>query len=463
MFIGMTTHYAHADFFDDYVNSEPHFLDILDDSVDNDLVIFNEYLSDELPLRQLDPDIIVALLDALGATEILQNDFFLRTNPLTKRSILDLPLFELAPCKQREPWTVGGFLFFNKTDKYNLTRSSTRMCSYLALASSTLIDSIEAAIDDGNLIAPGNDFTDINVRRVFEIAQDMRVEERNLGLMFYFMRQWKRMQLRLFLPFLYHERNLFLTNEQLDELADEFGSSNEDFREEHSISDRLGFGDTRIELAFNVQEKPSLCLNVGLHTTLPTAFTIAKEFYGTTFPKPGTYPDIDFEELYKALDSLINNGELSRAEQKRASAIVEDFFLGSIDRFAANLIDDELGNHHHFSIGSFVCADVPLTRFCKRNWAHNCTWSNRVSLEYLFPKDEKRFFINKNDPAAFEAHDFTDPMQGAENLAFFEQELINKFYLLALDTNIQPELIFRWTSKLVHTGNPWSGYFGTNL
>jgi hypothetical protein len=157
------------------------------------------------------------------------------------------------------------------------------------------------------------------------------------------------------------------------------------------------------------------------------------------------------------------NHTIDLREKQNVIDIARKFVLGVMDRIAANLIDDPLGNGGHLGTGIFGTSQSPLTCFSTGQWATDWWWHNRMSLEYLWPKTEKRFFINQNDPQSFANRDFTDVSQAAANLLFLQNELINRVYLLALNTMVQPGLIFRWTSSFNYITDCWNGRFGGNL
>lgn len=461
----LISHSLSADFLDDYllgeyINSERHFVDKVDDDAINSVMMeAAESNFQELALLKsqiIDPAIIVDILEAFGIITLLQQNFFLRTNPLVKRSILDSTLMDRIPYSQEDPWKFGSFIFYNRTPRCNLTQSSTRMNSYLALSEESIIQAIEMGLHN-------QDFIKMDPRVIFNIVQDMRVEERNIGFLLYMIRQWERFQLRVYAPLFYHERNFFLTEEQIEDIQAELNlSGDDDFRKEHAISDRFGLGDTRIEAVFTVCEKPTVNCYAGLQATIPTAFTMLSGWQGSTFARPDTYPDVPFNVIWEALISALS-GELTRVQKLRVGAIAEAFFVGAMDRLAANLLDDNLGNHGHLGLGALLYTDMPLYQFSYRNWAQTGSWINRLSLEFLLPNSKKRFFINEHDQASFDSHDFSNPDEGAENLAFIEQEIINKFYLIAFDTYVQPKPIFRWTSMISHGGDGAKLYYGTNL
>lgn len=453
-----------ADFLDDYLfeedlHSERHFIDTMDnDPIASEIISENGYLQELAVLKSqtIDPAIIVDILEAFGVINLLMQDFFLRTNPFVKRSILDSTLMDRIPYHQEDCWKFGSFIFYNRTPNCNFTKSSTRMCSYLALAEESIIQAIEMGLHNADLVK-------FDPRVIFNIVQDMRAEERNIGFLLYFIRQWEKCQLRIYAPLLYHERNFFLTDQQLEDIQAELNLSGDtEFKEKHAISDRFGLGDTRIEAAFTVCEKPTISCYAGPQFTIPTAFTMFSGWQGNTFAKPSTYPDVPFNVIWEALIAAIEQ-TLTRIQKLRVAAIIEEFFVGAMDRLAANLLDDGLGNHGHLGLGAFIYTDMPLYQFSYRNWAQTGSWINRISLEFLLPNSEKRFFINKHDQDTFDSYDFSNPDDGAENLAFIQQEIVNKFYLIAFDTYVQPKPIFRWTSMINHGGGPCKLYYGTNL
>src|SRR5437870_2760607 len=84
-----------ADFLDDYENREPHFLEFLDETPDEQFDLLNDFMPQTSSLRALDPCLIVSILvNVLNAVKILKQDFFLSTNRPARRSLLDMPLFQ---------------------------------------------------------------------------------------------------------------------------------------------------------------------------------------------------------------------------------------------------------------------------------------------------------------------------------------------------------------------------------
>jgi len=429
---------------------------------DDDDPFINEFLDtvgSDLPTRKIDPSDIINLLCEIGAKEILKTDFFLHTNRLNQRSLLDEPLFEPDRCSFASSWVIGAHIFARKKDRSNFTFRSTSINSYLALSEPTLLDRIQNTINLIRNLLNEPQFN-IDINKIFSLFARTAVEERRGGFMFHIMRQWQNKTLRVLFPLYYLESNFSLFNAEQDAIAEEFGALNQqeqdNFKKKHFISDELGLGDTRVELDFDLIEKESFLIRLGTQATIPTAFTWGSGLKGTSFPQPSTFPVFDFNTLFR----LAENPTKESAEI--VFRLLSKFFLDALDRISANLLDTKLGNGGHFGLGIFLRSKVPLNSLIKTSWAQNLTYANRISVEYLFPATQKRFFINKIDQKKFE-RDFFDTSKAQENLTFLEEKFIERIYLRAFDTKIQPGVILRWTSKLCHQGKRWGFNIGTDF
>jgi hypothetical protein len=449
-----------TDLLDDYLNEEST-ADFLDQDFFGDTDPYNEYFPPSTIAKQLPPEIIIQFLLGLNALQILQSDFYIHTNPLNKRSMLDSPLFEFHNFNLEDTWLVQGTAFFNKTHRCNFTAKSDNISSYLALSSPTLIGAIVSLFENVNALIPN--FSDIDVPTVFSLFQRISVEERNLGLMISGIRRWERAYFQIMAPLLYHERNFFLTLDELDDLADQLGESEPDFQQKHVVSDKFGLGDTRLEFGVTLVEKPAIECIVGFEATIPTAFVMAKNFYGSSFPALDSYPNIDWNILYNALEGYLNN-TITLREQNEVIALTRYFLLGTIDRLAANILDDPLGNGGHLGTGIFIYTQSPIDCLLNHTgWDGHLWWHNRASIEYLWSKKQNRSYIHQNNPQDFADRNFNDTDMAAENLIFLQNEIIYRTNLLALKTNVLPGPILRWTSSFDYDGISWSSRFGANL
>ncbi|MDP3889122.1 MAG: hypothetical protein Q8Q25_01095, partial [bacterium] len=283
---------------DSSLEDKGRFIDIFDD---NDPFL-DEFLSTPATqTRQLDPQNIIQFLNNLSAITLLQENFFLRTNPFNKQSLLDMPVLGHEQCIGCDNRIFGFDLFYNQTSRCNFTPDSTKLSSYVALQEGSLIDKIQKIVDQlsPDPLAPAYN---IDIQKVFNLFENMTVQERRFGSMLFWIQKWKNSIGHFRIPLYYLERNFYLSNDEQEAVEAEFGALEPEeqkrFQKAHFISDKFGFGDARIELETSVFERPAFQVNTGVQTTLPTAFIIAKSMMGSTFPRPSTFPSIDFDEIF---------------------------------------------------------------------------------------------------------------------------------------------------------------------
>jgi len=412
----------------------------------------------------LDDSNIIDFLVSAGVIPILEEDFYLRTNNLNTRSLLDLPTFEpLCCCETGNKWAVGFNTFFNQTTRMFYSSDSDKLSSYLALCEETVLEKIENALKPFIPDLRDKDF-DVDFREVFRIFSNMAMQQRRLGFMIHGERLIKNWHIRFLFPLYYQELNYFLTPCEEKEIAREFGATTQeqqdDFDDTHFISDKFGFGDTRIEIDKKWLKGDGYVVRGGLMSTLPTAFALKNGLRGRHFKKTSCQPPAT---IIKDLICLAFDPNLTEAE-KLAVALEElsVFGLGALDRLSAALIEKPLGNEGHFGLGLLLRTKHKACYWSQAEWADNATWCNRVSAEYLFPAQNKRFFIPKNNKDEFDRRDFTNADQATDNLNFLEQTLVNRLYPVALPVTVRPGMIFRWDSRLCYQGKLWGGTFGTD-
>lgn len=453
------------------------FLDVFDDF---DL-FQDDYFGDMLDsseanlVTRLAPQDVIDIIK-LGAGEdmaLLQQNFFLRTNDLNLRNILDMPVFEPQTLYPPTKWTVGGQLFWNKTGKSNFTKDETGLAFYLALTQPNFLDVIE------NQLRPLFEDFDLNIdiEKILSLFKNMTVEDRRLGAMFHAQYFWKRLTLRYWMPLYYHERNLNFPNEaEKQAVFDEFGVTEEDqdeeFQDAHFVSDQLGFGDGRLEVDAIVSQGETFNARLGGMVTLPIAFAFKKGLKGTYFPKTTAIQrlmlsDIDLDAILNGEIDLNNLFDLTEnpdtpEELQAAFNTLTNFLLGSLDHMNATLLDASLGNRH-LGIGGVFRSETKMSMFFNRPWAENIIWLSRGSVEYFFPRTMKRFFDKKINEHEFNKRDFCEAMESFDNLQFIEQELTNRFYPMYLRTRVQPGWMFRWMSRFVFRKNKkWSCFIGSD-
>lgn len=413
----------------------------------------------------LEPEDIIDFLLSTGVIPILEEDFYLHTNNLNTRSLLDLPTFEpLCCCETGPKWSVGFNTFLNQMTRMYYTSTSDKLSSYLALCEETILEKIENALKpfipdlrDRNM--------DADFREIFNIVSNMAMQQRRVGFMIHGERLKKeKWHIRFLFPFYYQELNYYLTPAEEKAIAKEFGadtqSQQKDFDDTHFISDKFGFGDTRIEIDKKLVQGDTCVIRGGIMATLPTAFALKNGIRGRHFDKTSCQPPAT---IMKDLICIAFDPNLTEAQKLEAAlAELRTFGLGALDRLSATLIEKPLGNEGHFGFGPLLRTKYKACYWSDAPWADQATWCNRLSLEYLFPAHNKRFFIPKNNKDEFEQRDFRNTDEAIDNLNFLEQTLVNRLYPIALSTTVRPGIIFRWDSRFCYQGKLWGGTMGTD-
>lgn len=403
------------------------------------------------------------LIEELNALCILQQDLYKRTNELNQRNLLDYALF-LPQKFSRQCWHLGAHVFYNQTSRDNFTRKSTAICSYLAIFNENLLNEIQKRAAELEMPLP------FELSEVVPLFANATVQERRGGTMFHGQRRWGDYRFRFLFPFYYLESNLFLTPEEIDKIQAAFGITDPaddlEFARNNLISDKVGFGDLRLNLDFPFRNTPGISTKLGIQATIPTAFALKKGLYGTTFKKRCRGPILDLCKLFK----LVQDNQIEKATQIAAA-----FADAALQQFNANLIELPMGNGGHFGLGVYMRSKTPLSSVIKRPWAQNITMRSRISAEYLFPRRKDRYFIECDPSARYAAlgldrsiteivDEISDnPAYARAVLAFLESQLTDKVFPFSLSTRVRPGMIFRWMTKYIYeTDLNWGYFVGTD-
>jgi hypothetical protein len=462
------------DIFDSIENFEDHLM--LDDFLDS--VSFDTFAKRAIPVES-----ILGLLQSIGAFQILEQDFYKRTNPFVQRSLLDLPIWEFHECEEPTHWIVGFHIFWNHMDRSVFCCKSTSINSYLDLELETLFTALDELTPQIKALFPNASIIDdilntTNVKNLLTLFENFTVQQRRVGVMLHAWRQWNRAEIRMLLPFYYLERNIFATPEEQNAIEDQFGALDPEtarkFQENHAISDKAGFGDFRFECDYAFYRSDNFTFRVGGLITLPTAFAISKGIKGTDFLTCLKQPTFDLQALFDLIPEDFNIDSITPEQREQAYLMVigdicknkNGFFLGALDRLNALLLESPLGNHRSVGIGLLIRSRTYLSAFLDEfEWAQHISYNNRLSVEYLTPTTYTRFFARRNTPSDFANRDFNseDPIVQQDNLKFIESELVNKFYPFAVQTRVQPGVILRWTSQWCFSGQIWDISIGSDV
>jgi hypothetical protein len=145
-----------------------------------------------------------------------------------------------------------------------------------------------------------------------------------------------------------------------------------------------------------------------------------------------------------------------------------------LDHLSANLLDTQLGNDRHVGVGGLWRSEWPLNALIHTHWTENLFIKSFLSLEYYFAGNEKRFFIDCNKAAQFEAlglnrdtntilENLADPVYAQEVLDFLQAKFVETFYPFVAKTRVRPGLILRWGSKVFYVQEHWGVTLGSDL
>lgn len=389
-------------------------------------------------------DVVVAILASIGLPAILRDhNFYKRTNPINIRSLLDLP--SLQPqfdCS--ENWALSTQLFFNYTGKVYFTENCPFISSYLDF---TNADLIEKLIDS-------REFFPISIPDVLPLFANIKFREYRVGFMFATHKRHKCFEFTAMLPFFYQLHHFFLTDEEIEAIQNNplFRDLNDTtdqgnaycFGQKHLASTKLGFGDLRLITSYNAVHTTCADIWLGAQVTFPTAHALhgkhIQEWFGDTLLFGGRYcksappPPLDLQEILCLLAST------DPQESQAGRDEVVNFFIGALDKLTANVADRSLGQDH-YSIGPVLGYTQHLTP---------CTsWVNTAEIDYLFPKNEPRFFIVQKNPADFN-RDYDDLSMAVTNLAFLTEQITNFFYPTFVDIKVKPGAIIKLSTAVAY-------------
>lgn len=403
--------------------------------------------------RQTDKQDIITLLLDIGFIDLLKEPFFKRTNKLNTRSLLDYPLF----LRFKKPPRCFGFdLFYNATARKFFDKESSNISSYLAVTGKSFIAALENVFTKLKDLLP--DFDPEFFSNLPLLFENFTVEERRLGLMFYGTKHIDKYQVTAMVPWYYLERNHFVDpaqqvviektiadaqkriNGQVPAPESVCNDSLVQFQDLHLISDKFGIGDSRVMIDMPWIERPDWELRIGTYFTIPTAFCMTKGLKGNNLKAPLMRPTINLLDL---INTALNEGDFTEGE-------FYNFLLGALDNLGAMILEEPIGNGGHLGLAVYSRSVTPLRNWINLWFTRHFTWNSFMSIEYLLPKKEQRFFISCNDESEFDTRDFTNSSQTNNNFDFITRKLTERFYPFAYDATVYPGFIFRSTSNFTY-------------
>lgn len=431
--------------------------------------------------RTVTKGFVLQVLNDVGGFALLQENFFLRSNVIRTRSLLDYP-WNLPWRHDRDKKAVFVDLFYNQTSRAFFNNESSNICVYLGITQESFLNTLETVLNNIAELAQAAE-VNLNVNQyldLLDLFSTFTVQERRLGLMLGGKRQVNCWHITALVPWYYLERNHFVNpeiQEELQELtSDIFGKPQtpaelhrseriqHELEDQFLISDKFGIGDTRIYFDYPIIKKPKLTTRLGILTTIPTAFAWKKGLKGSHLHLFINRPFLDLLQIVSdGFNSIQNKAPFNNPQPL-------NFGFAALENLGAMLLETPMGNGGHFGLGVYIRNRSPLTTFIQQNWACDVTMRSFISLEYLFPATEWRSFRIPVEEALFNARDLTegltDPASQAivnSNYNFVVEQLTNRLFPYALQASVHPGIVFRWSSQLFYEGNECVGFsFGTD-
>lgn len=418
-------------FFDDIVFDEMSFID----------PTLESYLDEAAGVNKtINPLVILVLLNSIGIVDLLQHPFFLQTRMLFQKSSLDDPLIDPTTIIQQQKTSLYmPSIFFEY-----LTTNSDFFEKYFALTAPNFLGAIKHAIQTLNPAL----LDQFNVDTIFDIISRVTIHQRRLGASCLATHASENWCFRALFLLQYVERNFFLTNTDKEELLNELGlppSTDTTFTNNHLVSDQIGIGDVRLEMEFQAKKNLTTSINIGGFLDIPAAIAFKKGVVGKDFPNLSTLPTFDINLLSSA---ALNPGK----DNEKISESLTNFFLDALDRISADLLHTNLGNYPHVGIGFFIRTKTRLSHFLEGSWTHRIVFKNNISIEYLTPGNQEIFYTTNIDETEFDSFSLEAIIESGdedlqiEALNFIERKIVEKFFLRAFSTLVQPGFVFRWGS-----------------
>lgn len=400
--------------------------------------------ADPASLKQcmLTPQDVLTVLTSPGDGILIQNfleqDFYLRTNPVTVRPLHDLPILHplrlnLCTSDNRASLT----LFFNQMRKAFVSPCSPYIYTYLNITNPDLMTEFQRLAQQFNVNFP--------VGAVFSLFNFIKLEERRLGGWFTFQDHMDCFEWRIQFPIYYIEHNFYLSQQEQDAIAgspffqaiqESFGGPGgvtevEDFFKQHLVNDMLGFGDLYVQVLFDVITTDTLDAQIGFDLTFPSAIIFKRGLIGRGFPNCPAQPMLDFYQLACLLQTNL----------PAAQAELLNFGIGALDRLTNTAAHTRLGEEH-FGLGflgeTFWTIDYAVALH------------NELRIRYLFSSVESRFFTNIKNPADFTGPgvNYADPNNTLRNLTFLAQQAVLFLYPPVALARVYPGSIIEFSTAL---------------
>ncbi|MFT6765932.1 MAG: hypothetical protein ACJAZS_000828, partial [Alteromonas naphthalenivorans] len=353
---------------------------------------------------------MILISPTIKAHLLLQNPIYYRTNPIARKNVIDLPIFQqpvmFGPSEKR-----FGFLpFYSQTFNEHYYKDFNELKDYIDLDQEHIV----RILDD-------RQFTAFNIPQVLKLFGSMKLQEHRIGIMF----NWSLIEpdwsLYVRVPLYYDEHNFYLTPSEQDEITKLLGAADPDFAFDHMVADFLALGDTKLSFEYQLKKDHRYELNIGLRVTLPTKIRFGKGLAGAYFDVDKDPKSLDLHtDILNVPATPLTPNNYTTGEINTITNNATNFGLDVLDHLSTLLLEQGSRNYLHVGIGPFMRSTM--------HFSNKCYLSNIMSLEIATPAQERRFFLIKNDETAFNAFNWNNPSNPQEKIDFLNAQLKEKFF-----------------------------------
>lgn len=418
----------------------------------------NEKSSIKLMVRQLVADTFDDIVsDPVYGALLLKKPFYTYTNPLRYKSILNFQKHCLALYDTTKEQDVS--FFYQQIDKGYYKDSHTGICDYI----DTKQDGIIKVLDE-------LEFNDILLPDVLALFDNLKIQERKVGILFQKNGSLYDKKWTFQIPFLYQEHNFYLSPyerslinnqplytkreapKQVEEASAKAGKSSSpiDFFRNHLVSDKIGFSDARFSFSFIEKKYASSFYSAGGFVTVPCAFSLKKGIVGAHLDALKESTPFD---LHSDLVDLYVTGKYSQIKQN-----VFDYGLSVLDRAATILLENPLGNKRHVGIG----VHGKLTK----NVSESFSLRTQAHIELLLPSLERRFikvFLNNTELDSIHVSDPVTEEEAALKVAALNVSMQESFFPEGYKMVVFPGLESQASVELKYKKGLWQASIGGQL
>ena len=420
----------------------------LDDIDDN---ILEAAFQSRPETRESSPvDILTTLYSLTGINRILKHDLYNCTYPLPTRNIITYPtLFYFTPNQTQ----LGLSFFYQQTT--NMFPWCNNIEGYLNLYDPTVMREIDLEIAQQN---------GIDIPRTISLLKNARVEQRRVGFFFNVWKKFNWFNIGLELPFYAVERNYNLPPEDIKEIeaADVFEKSDNQKTEKKAIHQyvletRLGIGDTRLTLGFDVVNCDRGRLVLGTKLTFPTVATFTSGFVGSDFKEKVNNCNRGYLNLEELIEKFTEGTE---AEKEEAKDEATNFGIKAVNQMGALLLSTQLGSKRFQAAGYVeptfhVDNQVTVVSSFRVNWLAPYTTA-RFIKETTTPSD---FDDDNFDPDSWE--DPEDQARAEAQLQFLNNRLRNWLFPCCYRLNLKAQQEYQFTiAALFNLSDNWNWKLG---